>query len=114
MATIKEIMGELKRGDGRKVTSHEWSDGEWFEPIFFAEGEWHGIDEKGQLVSFLDDFEVDLKILKKTKKIKMYSPIIDGYEKNYCSQGEWHTDKTNWAKKPEIKGWLEFECEVEE
>ena len=114
MATLKEIMGNLTRGDGHKVRARDWPEGEWFEPIFWAKGEWVGIDESGEYNVLNEEYSDKFFEIKKTKIIKMYSPIIDGYEKNYCSQGEWHTDKTNWAIKPEIKGWLEMEVEVEE
>ena len=114
MATLKELMGDLKRGDGRLFTAKGWETRDNFEPIFLdRDGYWHGLDRDGDSVEQSEHTEGFYEV-KKTKIIKMYSPIIDGYEKNYCSQGEWHTDKTNWAIKPEIKGWLELEVEVDE
>lgn len=113
MATLKEIFGEKTRGDGRRLGNRNLKSHQWFEPIFLSRATWYGIDQDGVLMDWRDILGGFFEI-KKTKKIKMYSPIIAGYEKNYCSQGEWHTDKTNWAKKPEIKGWLEMEVEVEE
>lgn len=114
MATLKEIMGNLKRGDGRIYANKGWDERHAFEPIYWAEGYWYGLDREGSSVEYDECLNKNFYEVKKTKIIKMYSPIIAGYEKNYCSQGEWHTDKTNWAKKPEIKGWLEMEAEVEE
>jgi hypothetical protein len=117
MATLKEIFGDKTRGDGRKVRAGDWAGGEWFEPIFFAKGdEWYGLDERGVQLGFPDGDEYDdFELVKITKKIKFYSPLIgcDGF---YHAKAEWHMDKKHWDHIPsrDIKGWLEMEAEVEE
>lgn len=113
MATLKELMGDLKRGDGRKFKRDDWVDGQWFEPIFWACDSWYGIVDGGAVHSCtyhnLDAWEPYTK-----KKVKLYRPII----KEGCST-YWINDwVSNKDCKPHgtqiIVGWQEMEVEVDE
>jgi hypothetical protein len=49
MATLKELMGDLTRGDGRKFITNN----AWFEPIFLDQYEnWYGLDNNEHGVDF--------------------------------------------------------------
>ena len=56
MATLKELMGDLTRGDGRKFRLKKgWWNFEWFEPIFFACDSWFGIVNDGSGQTWTDE-----------------------------------------------------------
>lgn len=52
MATLKELLGDKVRGDGRKFIQNHWKNHEWFEPIFKTKiGEWIGLSDEGYDIS---------------------------------------------------------------
>ena len=119
MATLKELMGDLKRGDGRIISNKGWSERHDFEPIYWAEGFWYGLDREGSSVEYDEELNIHFYEFKKTKIIKMYKPIKlhgvnDAEEKQYYSNNfEYHSDKSYFVD-DSIAGWLEIECEVED
>ena len=59
MATLKELMGDKTRGDGRKFRLTFWEADEYFEPIFKdCDGDWYGIDHLKRFNSTYD-FQYD-------------------------------------------------------
>jgi hypothetical protein len=125
MATLKELMGDKTRGDGRKFQDQYMYNNEWFEPIFLTNvddglpNEWHGLDERGCGQCFEDEVERYWKEWmppKQTKKVKLYRPIYRSYENHYrsrASNSDWHTDKKIFVSNS-IVGWMEMEVEVSE
>jgi len=53
MSTLKELMGDKTKGDGRKFALDWWDRDRWFEPIFKdISGDWSGLRESGFLAYF--------------------------------------------------------------
>lgn len=116
MATLKELMGDKTRGDGRKFTNPDFLES-WFEPIFYHEKEqgWVGLYDD-RLETFYENMSGwrEWTPPKKTKKVKLYRPIRKIGE-TYCAIPTWMTDKP-WflSQYNDIVGWQEMEVEVEE
>jgi hypothetical protein len=118
MATLKELMGDKTRGDGRKFSILEWDTSSWFEPIYRAGDRWYGLMWDVRPNSFYDfeDCWEEWTPPKQTKKVKLYRPIYCSYENHYrsrASDSDWHTDKKNFDSNS-IVGWMEIEAEVDE
>lgn len=120
MATLKELMGDLTRGDGRKFRKNKWSDCYWFEPIFQEfEGDWFGVDQDNFMQSFCDGDSLDWELYtepKEKKKVKLYRGIYKNPGIRQIYQfGEWQTDKIviDYYLK-NLVGWQEMEIEVDE
>lgn len=120
MATLRELMGDLTRGDGRKFRKNKWHSVFWFEPIFQEfEGDWFGIDQDGFMQSFCDNDSLDWEPYtepKEKKKVKMYRPIRKiGTPGQYAIADTWHQFKS-WFQEQytDIVGWQEMEIEVDE
>lgn len=117
MATLKELMGDKTRGDGKKFARIGGLDHEFFEPIYLSPPNWFGLDQDGRSYYFSEtslSHWQEWTPPKQTKKVKMYQPIYRGYGKHYAtgSTGEWHSDKDNFTS-TNIIGWMEMEVEVE-
>lgn len=75
--SLKELFKESTRGDGRKFTSNNWKEHEYFEPVFLAGNVWHGLDE----LEFHFSWVMDSKIFKewhppkKTKKVMLTTEV---------------------------------------
>lgn len=54
MATLKELMGDKTRGDGRMFRLPGWPEEHNFEPVFKADNDntWYGITAKGYAASY--------------------------------------------------------------
>lgn len=115
MATLKELMGDLTRGDGRKV--YPYKDNRHFEPIFLDKhGFWWGIDENQEQYGIKENFSVrtDPVEAKAKKIVKLYRPIIKEECSTYWVQ-DWVSNKHYKPHgKQQIVGWQEIEVEVDE
>lgn len=119
MPTLKELMGDLTRGDGRKFITNN----AWFQPIFLDKYEdWYGLDNNQHGVDFcaysIDTWEPYTEP-KLKKNVKMYRPIFckdDSYR-----LGEWRSfkkiaafDAPQMVYGKDLAGWQEMEVEVDE
>ena len=108
--TLKELMGDLERGDGRRF-ENDASAG-WFEPIFLADETWHGKQQNGKGTVWTDYSYGWKEYLEPKKKIEMWKWAY----KN--SDGRWvETGFYPAAITPEIIGQVRIEgsrIEVEE
>jgi hypothetical protein len=118
MATLKELMGDKIRGDGRKFTL---GNDRWFEPIFKDRGgEWTGLNEDGYCESFSEGqiyYWEEWTPPKQTKKVKLYCPIYEAYKGIIKCYGKWASKKDHFyelAGNQRIIGWQEMEVEVDE
>lgn len=120
MATLKELMGDLKRGDGRMFFNLR--ERFTFEPIFKAHNYWYGIKLNGDSYCAnhveSDAWQIDDPATYRKKiKIKLYSPI---YKNNsgigYFMEDGWSSSKNDFDQIPinPIVGWKEIEVEVDE
>lgn len=118
MSTLKELMGDKTRGDGRKFAKANWDTDRWFEPIFYYEKVrcWIGLNTDGWLNEISDAINDwnEWTPPKQTKKVKLYRPIRK-IEETYYAIESWMTDKP-WflSQYNDIVGWQEMEVEVEE
>jgi hypothetical protein len=114
MATLKELMGDKTRGDGRKFTL---GNDVWFEPIFKDRGgKWTGLNDEGYCEEFSEGEIYYWEEWMQPKKVKLYRPIYRSYENHYrsrASDSNWHTDKKSFDSNS-IVGWMEIEVEVTE
>lgn len=119
MATLKELMGNLKRGDGRKFARKRWGPKEYFEPIFSdKDGDWFGLDSFGYQNSNCADDVHDWEPYiepKAKQKIKLYSPVGKSQQGYIYLFGK-YADKKEWFGEggETIIGWHEIEVEVDE
>lgn len=115
MATLKELMGDKVRGEGRKFGHVDWEAHEWFEPIFYAVNHYYGLNQDGIPVTCEANRDgwLEWHPPKKTKKVKMYKPIYKTILGQYYSltASDWNTEKKSCG---DVAGWLEMEVEVEE
>lgn len=119
MATLKELMGDLKRGDGRRFFNLEKRI--IFEPVFLDYyGDWHGLSSREISYSFCEvasnKWEVDERATYPKKiKIKLYSPIGKSQQGYIYLFGK-YADKKEWFGEggETIIGWHEIEVEVDE
>lgn len=121
MPTLKELMGDLTRGDGRRFFNLERRI--VFEPIFLdCYGDWLGLSPQGIQYSFCEvasnQWQIDNPATYRKKiKIRMYSPI---YRNNsgigYFMEDGWSSSKNDFDQIPinPIVGWQEMEVEVDE
>lgn len=129
MATLKELMGDKTRGDGRKFTNNLMSSHEWFEPIFLAQSElcgdddyiWEGVDDLGFSDSYSDSCNIrdwqEWTPPKQTKKVKLYSPIYENLNNlGYYESHRYTSNKQDFLEtaREKIVGWHEIEVEVDE
>lgn len=119
MATLKELMGDKTRGDGRKFRLNGWDlPQSYFEPIFLdGVNNWYGVDETDSSFEFSengDDWQ-EWHPPKKTKKIKMIRYIIKDRRDRYY-QTHWYTGIENQLNldKDKIVKIEEKEIEVDE
>lgn len=115
MATLKELMGDLTRGDGRMFFN--MIERFTFEPIFKAHNYWYGIKLNGDsyCANHVESnaWEID-KPAKPKKKVKLYRPIIKEECSTYWIQ-DWVSNKDCKSHgKQIIVGWQEMEVEVDE
>jgi len=117
MATLKELMGDLTRGDGRIVYSDDH--GTKFEPIFLdSYGVWHGICDDF-LVEAFDQFqEWDWEPYtepKPKKKVKLYRYILKNTHTNLYAVNHWQSERPgNYHYDYKVVGTEEMEIEVDE
>lgn len=117
MATLKELMGDKTRGDGRKFSILEWDTICWFEPIYRAHDRWYGLMYDVRPNSFYDfeDCWKEWTPPKQTKKVKLYSALVKRDDGCYYILGNHYSDKSIFDRiKDEIVGWHEVEVEVDE
>lgn len=118
MATLKQLMGDLTRGDGRKVCSVNWNDSDmYFEPVIrTTDGMWHGVFEQGLPWSNQEaiDTWTEWTPPKKTKQVTMYTPIYLRTNGTYSSHGVWRNSKEEFVECGEAVGWLTQITEVGE
>ena len=121
MSTLKELMGDKTKGDGRKFALDWWDRDRWFEPIFKdISGDWSGLRESGFLAYFPDSGYTEWEEWtppKQTKKVKLYSPVYEnlnnlGY---YESHKRFTSNKQDFLETAheKIVGWQEMEVEVD-
>lgn len=115
MPTLKELMGDSTRGDGRKFRKNKWFECYSFEPIFQEfEGDWFGVDQDGFMQSFCDNDSLDWEPYiesKPKKKVTLYRPIAKEGE-NYILYDRYCNNKNMFKGK--IVGWQQIEVEVDE
>lgn len=123
MATLKELMGDLNRGDGRRFFSHSMliSNELFFEPIFKDHHNvWYGLDDRGNSDYFPENDADDWKLYMKPnekKKVKLYRPIyLDTNRVSYGTHSKWESNKSYFYDYDfqKIVGWQEMEVEVDE
>lgn len=117
MATLKELMGNLTRGDGKRFFN--LTERFTFEPIFKANNYWYGL--KLNVDSYCANHEessawdIDIEP-KPKKKVKMYRPVRKiGNPGQYSISDTYHEFKS-WfqTQYTDIIGWQEIEIEVDE
>lgn len=120
MATLKELMGDLTRGDGRKFKSEYYSAHRWFEPIYKSDvGTWYGLTENGSNFFYGEDhYENWEPYIEPKKKVKLYQPIcrdklLNG---NYFAINSFveEKNKDHVVFSHDVVGWVELEAEVDE
>lgn len=131
MPTLKELMGDKTRGDGRKFARLSWDNDRWYEPIFYYEKEkcWFGLNTDGCLNEFSDSSDSSKNVCgkfdfddwqewtppKQTKKVKLYRPIFESpMPGKYVVGDEAATSKDLVICPAKPVGWQEMEVEVEE
>lgn len=119
MVTLRELMRDLTRGDGRKFTNKMFGRDEWMEPIFKdCYGNWHCLFSNGEAwVEACLSKQTWIEWTLSKKRIKLYSPI---YRNNsgigYFMEDGWSSSKNDFDQIPinPIVGWQEIEVEVDE
>lgn len=117
MPTLKELMGDKTRGDGRKFAFKGWAENKWFEPIFWASNGWVGIDESGEDHNYSEDYSNwhEWTPPKQTKKVQLYRPIRKYHDGIYHVSDTWESEKkAEREHTSDIVGWQEMEIEVTE
>jgi hypothetical protein len=132
MATLKELMGDKTRGDGRKFRRSDFAEDAWFEPIFKAydcgEEVFCGIGQDGESYSYSLHKRTDWQEWtppKKTKKVVLYRPVFKRKNQEVYRMGVWVSQKTvtstqyytigmNGRQWWDVVSWQEMEVEVEE
>jgi hypothetical protein len=125
MPTLKELMGDKTRGDGRKFTKPSWDSNEWFEPIFLTKTSdkkedwiWQGMMHTGIHESLYADWASDWHEWtppKQTKKVKLYSPVIKTSDNTYVMASMFGCEehRKTYSDK-NVVGWNEIQVEVDE
>lgn len=119
MATLKELMGDLTKGDGRKFRKNNWHSVFWFEPVFKEfEGDWFGVDQDGFMQSFCDNDYLDWEPYtepKPKKKVKLYRYILKNTHTNLYTVNHWQSESPgNYHYDFQVVGTEEMEVEVDE
>ena len=119
MATLKELIGDKTRGDGRKFFQLGWEKNEWFEPYYLDRYKiWHGLDNDHESISFCFKYYNSWQEWtppKETKKVKLYSPIGLKDNGKIYTIGQYANDKSVFnSGSDKIVGWHEIEVEVDE
>jgi len=108
--TLKELMGDLDRGDGRRFANESFAF--WFEPIFWANGIWCGKDQDGNATSWHDETPGWKEYAEPKKKIELWKWAYKGIDDKWAETNGYH------AKQPAGNtGWIRIEgsrIEVEE
>jgi hypothetical protein len=116
MATLKELMGDKNKGDGRRFT---FGNDQWFEPIFLDRGgEWSGLNQDGYLETFSQGsiyYWEEWTPSNQTKKVELYSPIGLKDNGKIYTIGQYANDKSFFNQgSDKIIGWHKIEIEVDE
>jgi len=127
MATLKELMGDKTRGDGKRFTNNLMSSHEWFEPIFLSQSEvggdydydWHGITDIDYHDAYSDNCNIrdwqEWTPPKQSKKVKMYRYILKNKHTQIYSFGTWASRHVAFPHYDEtIVGTEEMEVKVDE
>lgn len=119
MATLKELMGDLTRGDGRKFRKTTWDNVYFFEPIFKElDGDWFGLDQDNLMQSVCEGDSLEWELFEKTnqkKKVKLYRYILKNKHTNLYSVNNWQSESPpNYHYDYQIVGIEEMEVEVDE
>ena len=111
MATLKELMGDKTRGDGRKFTL---GNDVWFEPIFKDRGgKWTGLNDEGYSEEFSEGEIYYWEEWMQPKKIKLYRPIYESPTPGKYVLGEEAAVSKEYLIHPaKLAGWQEMEVEV--
>lgn len=116
MATLKELMGDLTRGDGRRFFNLRTR--QIFEPIYFSCPNWFGLCSDKYSYYFDEnkpEWDFDEKSTFK-KKVKLYRPIyLDTNRVSYGTHSKWESNKSYFYDYDfqKIVGWQEMEVEVD-
>jgi hypothetical protein len=115
MATLKELMGDLKRGDGRQFFNLKTR--QIFEPIYFSSPNWFGLCSDGYSYYF-DENQIYWGFEEKPtfkKKIKLYRYILKNRHTNLYCVNHWQSDSPgNYHYDYQVVGTEEMEIEVDE
>lgn len=118
MTTLKELMGDLTRGDGRKFTNKIFGTNEWMEPIFKdCYGNWHCLFSNGEAwVEACLSQQTWIEWTFSKKRIKLYQPIFrdKNLYGNYFSANHFieEKNKKHAVFSHDVVGWIEVEAEV--
>ena len=116
MATLKELMGDLTRGDGRRFFN--LTERFTFEPIFKAHNYWYGLKLNGD--SYCANHEESNawdsdREPKPKKKVKMYRYILKSIHTNLYCVNHWQSESPgNCHYDFQVVGVEEMEVEVDE
>lgn len=121
MATLKELMGDKVRGDGRRFFSASMSiaNEKFFEPIFKDNyGDWYGLDDRANKDYFhetdTDDWEPYTEP-KPKKKLKMYRYILKNKHADFYTVTNYQSGNFEcYGRDYKIVGTEEIEIEVDE
>lgn len=116
---LDQHLGHNDRGDGRKFTKELWADGKWFEPVFYINEKWYGVDDTKQACFYKSDGEWYEYSAKNKKEVTLYSPVLQHHQtKCIYTSGHYHHDQsfihqTHDSKIDHIVGWHEIKVLVE-
>lgn len=116
MATLKELMGDLKRGDGRCF--FDLTTRLIFEPVYLADGLWYGLSSNGNHYVFEENgfntWANDVPV-KTKKKVKLYRYILKNMHTNLYCVNHWQSESPgNYHYDFQVVGTEEMEVEVDE
>jgi len=111
--TLKELMGDLTRGDGRRLIRKGHSLIHLLEPIVKdVDNNWHMLTEEGCIMYFPESGEGWKEYAEPKKKIEMWKWAYKGIRNRWVETDEYH-DKQPIG----VAGWVRIEgskIEVEE
>ena len=90
--TLKELMGDLERGDGRRFANNNSEN--WFEPIFLADETWHGKQQSGKGTVWTDYSDGWKEYLEPKKKVELWKWAYKD------PNGGWRDTVTYYTKSP--------------
>ncbi len=118
MPTLKELMGDKTRGDGRRFTTKNDLPSDWFEPIFFYEKEksFVGLNHYGWMI---DVHETqggwsEWQPPKNIKKVKLYRAIYKIGDLYSLDLWLSYKGRPTNGSEGKLIGWQEMEVEVDE